>query len=94
MVELEEGEFFDWQLEGCSVETIDGQRIGEAKELMRDRRRGILVVTCDKEYLVPFADNICIEVDVENKRIDHCSAGGIAGVLMKIDVLTIFPGVL
>ncbi len=69
-VELDEGEFFDWELEGCAVETVSGERIGTVKELMRTGGTELLVVTGEtKEYLIPFAETICTEVDVENKRI-------------------------
>lgn len=69
-VELEEDEFFDWELAGCTVETIEGERIGRVKELMRTGGTEILVVEgADKEYLIPFAETICVEVDVENKLI-------------------------
>lgn len=68
-IELDEGEYFDWQLAGCKVETIDGVSIGTVRELMRTGGTEILVVDGDKEYLIPFAATICIEVDVENKSI-------------------------
>jgi 16S rRNA processing protein RimM len=69
-VELEDDEFFDWQLEGCRVETIGGNAIGEVTEVMRTGGTEILVVAGDgKEYLVPFAETICTEVDIENKII-------------------------
>jgi 16S rRNA processing protein RimM len=69
-VELESDEFFDWQLEGCQVESIDGKRIGEVQKLMRTGGTELLVVKGDtKEYLIPFAESICVEVDIENKRI-------------------------
>lgn len=69
-VELEEGEFFDWQLENCEVETIDGEKLGTVKELMRTGGTEILVVQGEmKEYLIPFAETICTEVDIENKLI-------------------------
>lgn len=69
-VELEEDEFFDWQLENCEVETIDGEKLGKVKELMRTGGTEILVVQGKtKEYLIPFAETICTEVDVENKLI-------------------------
>ena len=69
-VKLEEDEFFDWQLAGCAVETVEGERIGRVKELMRTGGTEILVVEgADKEYLIPFAETICTEVDVENKLI-------------------------
>lgn len=69
-VELEEDEFFDWELEGCQVETVEGEKIGKVKELMRTGGTEILVVTGEeKEYLIPFAETICTTVDVENKLI-------------------------
>lgn len=69
-VELEEDEFFDWELENCAVETIGGAKIGVVQELMRNGATEILVVKgSKKEYLIPFAEAICVEVDVENKLI-------------------------
>lgn len=68
--ELDEDEFFDWQLEGCEVETIGGERIGVVRELMRTGGTEILVVeNAGREYLIPFAETICTDVDVESKRI-------------------------
>lgn len=68
-VDLDEGEFFDWQLEGCEAVTVGGEPLGTVKELMRTGGTEILVVEGDREYLIPFAESICIEVDIENKRI-------------------------
>jgi len=69
-VELEEGEYFDWELAGCKVETINGEVIGEVRELMRTGGTELLVVAGEtKEYLIPFANAICVEVDIENKLI-------------------------
>jgi 16S rRNA processing protein RimM len=71
-VELAEDEFFDWQLIGCAVETVEGERIGDVKEIMRTGGTEILVVEGEiegKDYLIPFAETICVEVDVENKLI-------------------------
>lgn len=69
-VKLEEDEFFDWQLAECAVETIDGESLGEVSELMRTGGTEILVVKgAEKDYLIPFAEAICVEVDIENKLI-------------------------
>ncbi len=69
-VELDTDEFFDWELAGCEVETIEGEKIGRVKELMRTGGTEILVVAgSEKEYLIPFAETICVDVDVENKLI-------------------------
>jgi len=68
-VDLEEGEFYDWELAGCSVETVAGDQIGTVRELMRTGGTELLVVDGTKEFLIPFAEAICIEVDVEKKKI-------------------------
>lgn len=69
-VELDEGEFFDWELAECNVDTIDGIKIGRVTEVMRTGGTEILVVKGeDKEYLVPFSETICVEVDIENRLI-------------------------
>jgi 16S rRNA processing protein RimM len=72
-VELGDDEFYDWQLEGCDVETLDGRRIGKVRELMRTGGTELLVVQNDeKEILIPFAESVCPDVDIEKKviRID------------------------
>src|SRR4051794_32886538 len=33
-VELEEDEFYDWELQGCQVETIGGDHLGVVREVM------------------------------------------------------------
>ena len=69
-VELDADEYFDWELAGCKVETIGGETIGEVRELMRTGGTELLVVEGEtKEYLIPFAVAICVEVDIENKII-------------------------
>ena len=69
-VELETDEFFDWQLQDCVVETIEGVKLGKVKEVLRTGGTEILVVAGEtKEYLIPFAEKICPEVDIENKLI-------------------------
>lgn len=68
-VELESDEYFDWELEGCSIETAEGVTIGNVTSVMRTGGTEILVVQGDKEYLIPFAEAICVGVDIENKKI-------------------------
>lgn len=69
-VSLDEGEFFDWELIDCTVETVEGENIGRVKEVMRTGGTEILVVAgAEKEFLIPFAETICTEIDVENKLI-------------------------
>ena len=69
-VELEEDEFYDWQLEGCRVETLEGEPIGTVQEVMRTGgTENLVVANGAKDYLIPFAASVCTEVDVENKLI-------------------------
>lgn len=69
-VELDEDEFFDWQLEGCEVRTVEDERIGTVREVMRTGGTENLVVgDGEREFLIPFAGSICTEVDVEKKLI-------------------------
>lgn len=69
-VVLEEGEFFDWQLEGCRVVTTAGEEIGTVGEVHRTGgTENLLVSGDDRDYLIPFAESICVDVDLDSKLI-------------------------
>ncbi len=71
-VELEEGEFYDWQLEGCRVETIEGVHVGTVREVLHTGGEAPVLVIHDdggRENLVPLAESICVEIDVDAKLI-------------------------
>ncbi|HQZ82770.1 MAG TPA: ribosome maturation factor RimM [Pyrinomonadaceae bacterium] len=69
-VDLDAEDFYDWQLEGCKVETIHGEFLGEVREVMRTGGTDILVVAGEgKDYLIPFASAICVEVLPQNRYI-------------------------
>ncbi len=69
-VELAEDEFFDWELEDCEVETLEGKKIGVVREIFRAGENiNLVVVDGKKDYMIPFVEAICPEVDVENKLI-------------------------
>jgi 16S rRNA processing protein RimM len=70
-VELEEDEFYDWELEGCQVWTIEGERLGSVREIMRTGGVEMLVVDSGegRDYLIPMAEEICVEIDIEQKLI-------------------------
>ena len=75
-VELGEGEFFDWQLTDCRVETIDGIELGTVREVLHTGSAPVLVIRggdskWDKrgEHLVPLVESICVEIDTERKLI-------------------------
>lgn len=71
-VELSEDEFYDWELAGCRVETIEGRKLGVVQSVLRTGGVEVLVVLSDdekREHLLPLAEEICVEIDVENHLI-------------------------
>jgi 16S rRNA processing protein RimM len=69
-VELDEGEFYDWQLIDCRVETIDSREVGRVAEVLHTGAAPVLVVREGKrENLIPLAASICVEIDTEAKLI-------------------------
>lgn len=69
-VELDEDEYYDWELEGCTVK-VGNESIGEVRSVMRTGGAEILVVKdqAGKEQLVPLATPIVVEVNVAAKTI-------------------------
>jgi len=71
-VELEEGAFYDWQLEGCRVETVGGRQLGTVSEVLHTGGEAPVLVICDergKENLVPLAESICVGIDIAGELI-------------------------
>ena len=68
---LAEGEFFEHQVIGAEAITSEGRNLGHVIKLLRTGGTDVLVIEGDdgRERLVPFADDICSEVDVRAKRI-------------------------
>lgn len=72
-VALDTDEYYDWQLETCAVETIEGVSIGTVREVLHTGRGGVPVLLIEGatggEHLIPLAKTICVEVDTQGKRI-------------------------
>jgi 16S rRNA processing protein RimM len=70
-VELGEGEFFDWQLAGCRVETVGGRELGTVREVWHYGAAPVLVVRDEerRETLIPLARSICTVIDTDAKLI-------------------------
>ena len=65
-----EDEFFERHLIGSEAVTSDGRKLGQVTRLMRTGGTDLLVVeNGGREQLIPFADEICVDVDVSAKRI-------------------------
>jgi len=70
-IELPQGQFYFWELAKCQVENPAGERLGQVREVMRTGGVEMLVVEnqAGREWLIPMAEDICVEIDVENKLI-------------------------
>lgn len=72
-VELPEDVFYDWELEGCRVETLEGEEVGRVREVLRTGGVEVLVVSSEqearREHLIPLAETICVEINVDEKLI-------------------------
>jgi len=70
-IPLPEDHFYDWELEGCVVETTGGNKIGKVREVMRTGGVDMLAVGDDigRDYLVPMAASIVVAVDISRKSI-------------------------
>jgi len=70
-VELAENEFYDWELEGCLVESKSGGNVGTVRGVMRTGGIALLVIENKEraEVFVPLVASIVIEIDVSGKKI-------------------------
>lgn len=70
-VDLPDDTFYQWELVGCRVETIDGSTLGEVKDIMRTGGVEILTVVDEngRERLIPMASEIVVEIDKGRKLI-------------------------
>ncbi len=73
-VELDEDGYYDWELEGCSVENKLGETIGKVREVMRTGGVELLVIEGEgdgagREVFVPMAESIVVEIDISQKKI-------------------------
>jgi 16S rRNA processing protein RimM len=69
-VPLEEDEFYDWELEGCTVK-VDDRSIGQVKSVLKTGGPEILVIADDagKEQFVPLAAEIVVKIDTAARVI-------------------------
>jgi 16S rRNA processing protein RimM len=70
-VELPKDSFYEWELAGCRVETIEGKQIGEVDGVLRTGGVEILKVVDEtgRDRLIPMASDIVVEIDKEEKLI-------------------------
>jgi 16S rRNA processing protein RimM len=68
---LPSGEFYEYQLVGCTVVSQDGRALGKVRALWDTGAHGVFVVEDERgeELLLPAAPELLREVDVERERI-------------------------
>jgi 16S rRNA processing protein RimM len=70
-IELPADTFYEWELAGCVVETIDGRDIGKVAGVMHTGGVEMLSVIDEtgRDRLIPMASDIVVEIDKEQKLI-------------------------
>ena len=68
---LAEGQYLEREVIGSEVMTIDGRKVGLVTGVMRTGGTDLLILEGidGRERLIPFADEICTEVDLTARRI-------------------------
>lgn len=70
LASLDEGEYYNFQLEGADVFEEAGEFLGKVSEVNNLAANDILTVVGDKgEILIPFIKQVIVSVDVEKKKI-------------------------
>lgn len=70
--ELDDGEYYYFEIIGCEVYTTTGELIGIVDSVMSPGANDVWVVkdAKNKEYLIPFIPPVVKSVDIENKQIE------------------------
>jgi 16S rRNA processing protein RimM len=67
---LEGKRYYLFQLSGCSVVTREGSRVGLVKDVLFIDENDLLIVEKgERQVLVPFTESICVEVNLEERKI-------------------------
>ena len=67
---LEAGVYYHHQLIGCAVYTVAGERVGDVVRVEGGAAGSLLVVDGTRgEVLVPLATTVCVDVDIQGRRI-------------------------
>lgn len=71
LTELEEGEYYYFEIIGCSVYTTGGERIGEVKEILSPGANDVWVVKRKegKDVLIPYIEDVVKKVNPDAKEI-------------------------
>ncbi|MGG2199619.1 MULTISPECIES: ribosome maturation factor RimM [Paenibacillus] len=69
--ELPDGEFYYHEIVGCTVVTEEGETLGEITEILSPGANDVWVVKRPKgkPLLLPYIDDVILDVDVEGKKV-------------------------
>ena len=70
-MKLSENEYYDWELEGCSVVIKDGPNLGIVRGVLRTGGVELLAVEDEagREHLVPMVESFVIKIDISRREI-------------------------
>jgi 16S rRNA processing protein RimM len=70
-IQLSENEYYDWELEGCSVVIKGGPTLGIVRGLLRTGGVELLAVEDDssQEHLIPMVQSIVVEIDIQRREV-------------------------
>ena len=70
-MKLSENEYYDWELEGCSVVIKDGPTLGIVRGVLRTGGVELLAIEDEgaREHLVPMVDSFVIKIDISRREI-------------------------
>ena len=81
---LPEGTFYQHDLVGCRVETVDGTAVGEVDAVEGAGGESRLVLkTAAGEVLIPLVEAICTTIDTPGRRIVIAPPPGLLGLNVR-----------
>jgi len=69
--ELEDTEFYFYEIIGCRVQTTDSETIGEITDILQTGANDVWVIKRkgEKDLLIPYIEDVVKEVDIESKTV-------------------------
>lgn len=76
--DLEDGQFWQHELVGCRVSTVDGNDVGEVSGVVGGPAQDLLSVDREgRTWLVPLVKEIVVDVDIDARRVTIAPPAGL-----------------
>ncbi len=71
LTDLDEGEFYYYEIIGCTVYTVLGEELGKIKEILAPGANDVWVVQRKgkKDLLIPYIEEVVKEVNIEQEKV-------------------------